>query len=170
MKLWAVEHFSTYLSSLLDVISNSCAKNHHDLLLFFWHKNKKMAITPKHEDKYVEKCSTAQSFIRTEMSTYQIGTLVTKNAWVKEFLHLCSENRISWIFGLFFENAHKWNQQETRTLYKLLPPMIFILIGDGGLYISSFDRTKITNRIEWNESRILLRTIHKSPISFPQCW
>ena len=35
-----------------------------------------MAITPKSEDKYVEKCSTAQSFIRTEMSTYRIGTLV----------------------------------------------------------------------------------------------
>ena len=34
-----------------------------------------MAITPKSEDKYVEKCSTAQSFIRTEMSTYRIGTL-----------------------------------------------------------------------------------------------
>ena len=35
-----------------------------------------MAITPKSEDKYVEKCSTAQSFILTEMSTYRIGTLV----------------------------------------------------------------------------------------------
>ena len=35
-----------------------------------------MAITPKSEDKYVEKCSTAQSFIRTEMSTYKIGTLM----------------------------------------------------------------------------------------------
>ena len=35
-----------------------------------------MAITPKSEDKYVEKCSTAQSFVRTEMSTYRIGTLV----------------------------------------------------------------------------------------------
>ena len=34
-----------------------------------------MAIMPKSEDKYVEKCSTAQSFIRTEMSTYRIGTL-----------------------------------------------------------------------------------------------
>ena len=34
-----------------------------------------MAITPKSEDRYVEKCSTAQSFIRTEMSTYGIGTL-----------------------------------------------------------------------------------------------
>ena len=34
-----------------------------------------MAITPKSVDKYVEKCSTAQSFIRTEMSTYRIGTL-----------------------------------------------------------------------------------------------
>ena len=31
---------------------------------------------PKSEDKYVEKCSTAQSFIRTEMSTYRIGTLI----------------------------------------------------------------------------------------------
>ena len=27
---------------------------------------------------------------------------------MKEFLYLCSENCISWIFGLFFENAHKW--------------------------------------------------------------
>ena len=36
-----------------------------------------MAITPKSEDKYVEKCSTAQSFIRTEMSTYRIGTLIS---------------------------------------------------------------------------------------------
>ena len=35
-----------------------------------------MAIRPKSEDKYVEKCSTAQSFNRTEMSTYRIGTLV----------------------------------------------------------------------------------------------
>ena len=39
---------------------------------------------------------------------------------MKEFIHLCSENRISWIFGLFFENPHKWNwhhrnPQEPRT-------------------------------------------------------
>jgi hypothetical protein len=25
---------------------------------------------------------------------------------VKEFLHLCTENCISWIYGLFFENVH----------------------------------------------------------------
>ena len=35
---------------------------------------------PKSDDKNVEemfmKCSTAQSFIRTEMTTYRIGTLV----------------------------------------------------------------------------------------------
>ena len=36
-----------------------------------------------------------------------LKSLVTKNAGVKEFLHLCSENRISWIFGLFFENVHE---------------------------------------------------------------
>ena len=41
-----------------------------------------MAITPKSEDKYVEKCSTAQSFIRTEMSTYRIGTLAKKILWL----------------------------------------------------------------------------------------
>ena len=47
-------------------------------------------------------------------------SVVTKKAWVKEFLHLCSENHISWIYGPFFENAHKWkphhwNLQEPRT-------------------------------------------------------
>ena len=35
---------------------------------------------PKSDDKNVEemftKCSTAQSFIRTEMTTYRIGTLI----------------------------------------------------------------------------------------------
>ena len=36
------------------------------------------------------------------------------------FPSLCSENRISWIFGLFFENVHEWKQhhwnlQEPRT-------------------------------------------------------
>ena len=30
-------------------------------------------------------------------------SLVTKNAWVKEFLHLCGENSINWIFGLFLK-------------------------------------------------------------------
>ena len=49
-----------------------------------------------------------------------LKSLVTKNAWVKEFLHLCSENHISWICGLFFEKAYKWklrhwNSQEPRT-------------------------------------------------------
>ena len=49
-----------------------------------------------------------------------LRSLVTQNAWVKEFLHLCSENRISWIFRLFFENAHEWkthhwNPPEPRT-------------------------------------------------------
>ena len=34
-----------------------------------------IAITPKSEDKYVGKCSTAQSFFWTEMSTYRIATL-----------------------------------------------------------------------------------------------
>ena len=48
-----------------------------------------------------------------------LRSLLTKNAWVKEFLQLCSENCISWIFGLFFENAHEWkphhwNPQEPR--------------------------------------------------------
>ena len=47
-----------------------------------------MAITPKSEDKYVEKCSTAQSFIRTEMSTYRIGTLDDMSQQlVNEILH-----------------------------------------------------------------------------------
>ena len=49
--------------------------------------------------------------------------LKTQNAWVKEFIYLCGENRISWIFGLIFENAHewklhKWNPQEPRTRCK----------------------------------------------------
>ena len=49
-----------------------------------------------------------------------LKSLVTKNTWVKEFLHLCSENHISWICGLFFEKAYKWklrrwNSQEPRT-------------------------------------------------------
>ena len=48
-----------------------------------------------------------------------LRVLVNKNAWVKEFLHLCSENCISWIFGLCFENGHEWkphhwNPQEPR--------------------------------------------------------
>ena len=39
---------------------------------------------------------------------------------MKEFLHLCSENCISWIINLFFENMHiwkphHWNLQEPRT-------------------------------------------------------
>ena len=41
-------------------------------------------------------------------------SLVTENAWMKEFLHLCSENRIGWIFGPFFEQKwklHHWNPQ-----------------------------------------------------------
>ena len=49
-----------------------------------------------------------------------LKSLITKNAWVKEFLQLCTENHISWIFGLFFENVHEWkphhwNRQEPRT-------------------------------------------------------
>ena len=35
--------------------SNSCAKNHHDLLLFFWHKNKKMA-NGNHAQKWGQIC------------------------------------------------------------------------------------------------------------------
>ena len=39
---------------------------------------------------------------------------------MKEFLHLCSENCMSWTFGLFFINVHKWKPrhwtpQEPRT-------------------------------------------------------
>ena len=49
-----------------------------------------------------------------------VKSLVTKNAWAKEFLLLCSENHISWIFGLVFENVHEWkthhwNAQDPRT-------------------------------------------------------
>ena len=45
----------------------------------------------------------------------------TKDESVEEFHHLFSENCISWIFKLFFENAHKWkphhwNPHEPRTL------------------------------------------------------
>ena len=68
MKLWAVEHFvnisSTFLSSLLGGCNSKATPN-----------------PPKSDDKNVEemftKCSTAQSFIRTEMTTYRIGTLDT---------------------------------------------------------------------------------------------
>ena len=47
---------------------------------------------------------------------------------MKEFLHLCSENCISWIFGHFFKNAHKWkphhwNPQEPRTRCSILAPL-----------------------------------------------
>ena len=34
-----------------------------------------MAITPKSEDKYVEKCSIAQSFIFPKWHAFKIGTL-----------------------------------------------------------------------------------------------
>ena len=34
-----------------------------------------MAITPKSEDKYVEMCSTAQSFIFPKWHSFKIGTL-----------------------------------------------------------------------------------------------
>ena len=37
-----------------------------------------------------------------EPNPQHFKSLVTKNALVKEFLDLCSENCISWIFGLFF--------------------------------------------------------------------
>ena len=35
-----------------------------------------MAITPKSKDKYVEKCSTAQSFIFPKWHSFKIGTLI----------------------------------------------------------------------------------------------
>ena len=49
---------------------------------------------------------------------------------MKEFLDLCIENRISWIFGLLFENSHKWkphhwNPQEPRTW--CMPENIFYI-------------------------------------------
>ena len=74
-----------------------------------------MAITPKSEDKYVEKCSTAQSFIRTEMSTYRIGTLnhsIRKSkqdddATVREFV--CIDNQ-----GFLKKENEKWTHRESR--------------------------------------------------------
>ena len=47
-------------------------------------------------------------FCLTGTKSAAIRTLVTQNSCVKEFLHLCSENCISWIFGIFFENVHEW--------------------------------------------------------------
>ena len=38
------------------------------------------------------------------------AALVIKNACVKEFIHVCSENRTSWIYGLFLENTKEWKQ------------------------------------------------------------
>ena len=72
MKHGAVEHFvnisSIFLSSLLGGCNSKATLN-----------------PPKSDDKNVEemftKCSTAQSFIRTEMTTYRIGTLVTKSVY-----------------------------------------------------------------------------------------
>ena len=63
--------------------------------------------------------------------------LVTKNAWVKEFLHIFSENRISWIFGLFLENVHKWklhhwNPQEPRTLCSWLQNYFGLIVIKAG--------------------------------------
>ena len=55
---------STFLSSLLGGCNSKATPN-----------------PPKSDNKYVEemfmKCSTAQSFIRMEMTTYRIGTLGT---------------------------------------------------------------------------------------------
>ena len=59
-----------------------------------------MAITPKSEDKYVEKCSTAQSFIRTEMSTYWIGTLEALQILTKD------DEVENWSLSSFFLAVH----------------------------------------------------------------
>ena len=47
-----------------------------------------------------------QKFAETKSAA--LRSLVTQNSCVEEFLHLCSENCISWIFGIFFENVHEW--------------------------------------------------------------
>ena len=62
-----------------------------------------------------------------------LTSLVTQNARGKEFLHLCSENCIRWIFGLFYENVHglktqHWYLQEPRTrctlyIYQEIPAL-----------------------------------------------
>ena len=45
------------------------------------------------------------------MSQIRRTWLITdQNAWVKEFAHLGSENGISWIFGLVFENVQSENR------------------------------------------------------------
>ena len=48
-----------------------------------------MTIAPKSEDKYVKKWLTARSFIRTEMSTYRIGTLVVQTELRERPLMTC---------------------------------------------------------------------------------
>ena len=65
---------------------------------------------------------------------------------MKKFLHPCIENRISWIFGLFFENAHEWkmhhwNPQQPRTRCIRNNPLD---ISDGhGFYKSWHAKVKI---------------------------
>ena len=74
-----------------------------------------MAITPKSEDTYVEKCSTAQSFIRTEMSTYRIGTLMKNHGLEihsdKIWADIATKNTLKYLttYSADLPNLHIWD-------------------------------------------------------------
>ena len=100
-------------------------KHHFTIFILFFHKVLpiKSCIGPFLIHQILGSCVfLGLTKIRRNQTT-ALRSLVDQNAWVKEFLHMSSENCISWIFGLFFENAHKWkthhwNPQEPRTRCK----------------------------------------------------
>ena len=89
-------------------------------------------------------------FILLGVCSLWLKSLVTKKAWVKDFLQICSKNCISLIFGLFFENVHKWkphnwNSQEPRTRCRTLA--YFCFYTQKNIYFQSTFYSMIQNMI-----------------------
>ena len=105
-----------------------------------------MAITPKSEDKYVEKCSTAQSFIFPKWHSFKIGTLANE---MSLGMYRC-------VYFYFLECLI--HGKETRTL---LHAAIFgcILHGAGWKLVST-----------WQIQNKRLKNWRTSQIWFDQTW
>ena len=79
-----------------------------------------MAITLKSEDKYVEKCSTAQSFIFPKWHSFKIGTLIDQGFRIH--IHANNGARADMPWAFFISPIYDYAQHSFRALMPGIKP------------------------------------------------
>ena len=124
-----------------------------------------VAITPKSEDKYVQKCSTRQSFIFPKWHSFKIGTLV--DFWRFPRIHDDLRNMITKLFWFSYQcRPILWSQQRIGKNGGKNHKSTSNAMSNGGSCIDIIDRS----HGDWDVSKSINNfKLFKSPNNHQKC-